>query len=55
LKLKSRTQAALFASRLYKEGSTDLSRGDMKSWKKTHTAATQHKTRRSSREIASSD
>lgn len=55
LKLKSRTQAALLASRLYKEGSTDLSGGDMKSWKKTHTAATQHKTRRSSREIASND
>ena len=49
LKLESRTQAALLASRLYKEGSTDLSGGDMKSWKKTHTAATQHKTRRSSR------
>jgi DNA-binding CsgD family transcriptional regulator len=55
LKLKSRTQAALFASRLYKEGSTDLSGGDVKSWKKTHTAATQHKTRHSSREVASND
>jgi len=55
LKLKSRTQAALLASRLYKEVSTDLSGGDMKSWKKTHTAATQHKTRRSSRETASND
>jgi DNA-binding CsgD family transcriptional regulator len=55
LKLKSRTQAALLASRLYKEGSTDLSGGNMKSWKKTHTAATQHKTHRSSREIASND
>jgi len=55
LKLKSRTQAALLASRLYKEGSTDLSRGDMKSWKKTHTAATQGKARRSSREVTSND
>jgi predicted transcriptional regulator len=54
LKLKSRTQANLLASRLFKEGSTDLSRGDMKS-PKTHTAATQHKTRRSSPEIDSSD
>ena len=39
LKLKSRTQAALLASRLYKEGSTDLAGSDVKSLKKTHTAA----------------
>jgi DNA-binding CsgD family transcriptional regulator len=55
LKLKSRTQAALLASRLYKEGSTDLSGGDVKSWKKTHTAATQHTTRHSSPKVISND
>jgi DNA-binding CsgD family transcriptional regulator len=43
LKLKSRTQAALLASRLLKEGSPDLSGGDVKSWKKAHTAAARHK------------
>jgi DNA-binding CsgD family transcriptional regulator len=53
LKLKSRTQAALLASRLYKEGSTDLS--VVKSWKKTHTAATQHTTRHSSPKVISND
>jgi DNA-binding CsgD family transcriptional regulator len=42
LKLKRRTQAALLASRLFKEGSTDL-----KSWKNT---PAQHKTHRSSRQ-----
>jgi DNA-binding CsgD family transcriptional regulator len=35
LKLRSRTQAALFASRLYTEGLNDLPGGDLKSWKKT--------------------
>jgi DNA-binding CsgD family transcriptional regulator len=49
LKLKSRTQAALLASRLYKEGSTDRSGGDVKSWKKTHTAAAQKRASRSIR------
>jgi DNA-binding CsgD family transcriptional regulator len=49
LKLKSRTQAALLASRLYKGGSTDLSGGDVKSWKNTHTAAAQQRASRSIR------
>jgi DNA-binding CsgD family transcriptional regulator len=49
LKLKSRTQAALLASRLYKDGSTDLSGGDVKSWKNTHTAAAQQRASRSIR------
>ena len=53
LKLKSRTQAALLASRLYKEGSSDLARGNVKSWKKTCTAAGQPRARRSVREKAS--
>jgi DNA-binding NarL/FixJ family response regulator len=45
LQLKSRTQAALLASRLYKEGSTDLSGCDIRSWKAT--PAARHKIRRS--------
>ena len=53
LNLKSRTQAALLASRLCKEGSTDLSGGDAKSWKKT--PAARRRTRRSVREMASND
>jgi DNA-binding CsgD family transcriptional regulator len=35
LKLKSRTQAALLASRLFKEGSPELAGATIKSWKKT--------------------
>jgi DNA-binding NarL/FixJ family response regulator len=49
LKLKSRTQATLLASKLYKEGSTDLSGGDVKSWKNAHTAAAQQRASRSIR------
>ena len=45
LKLKSRTQAALLASRLYAEASTELPGGDLKSWKKTKIAATQPRAR----------
>ena len=45
LKLKSRTQAALLASTLYAEGSTDLPGGDLQSWKKTKIAATQPRAR----------
>jgi DNA-binding CsgD family transcriptional regulator len=55
LKLKSRTQAALLASKLYAESSTDLAGGHVKSRKKTHTAITQHGVRRSDRKIASTD
>lgn len=55
LKLKSRTQAALLASRLYKEGSTGQAGGDVRSWKKTHMATAQHRPRRAVRELASSD
>lgn len=39
LKLKSRTQAALLASKLYKDGTINLAGGDVKSWKKARTAA----------------
>lgn len=42
LKLKSRTQAALLASKLYKESSTNLAGG-----KKEHTTTAQHRARRS--------
>jgi DNA-binding NarL/FixJ family response regulator len=45
LKLKSRTQAALLASTLYAEGSTDLPGGDLQSCKKTKIAATQPRAR----------
>ena len=42
LQLKSRTQAALFASRVYEEngGSIDLPSGGIRSWKKASTPAT---------------
>ena len=42
LKLKSRTQAALLASRLNKEESIDVAGGDTKTWKKAHTPLAQH-------------
>ena len=42
LKLKSRTQAALFASKVYK-GSIDFPSSGVRSWKKTGTPATQCK------------
>jgi DNA-binding CsgD family transcriptional regulator len=47
LNLKSRTQAALFASRVYKEkeGSIDLLTGANKSWRKTGTPAARCKVR----------
>jgi len=44
LKLKSRTQAALFASKVYK-GSIDFPSSGVRSWKKTGTPATQCKVR----------
>jgi DNA-binding CsgD family transcriptional regulator len=47
LKLKSRTQAALFASKIYKqtEGSIDLLSSGIRSWKKTGTPAKRCKLR----------
>jgi DNA-binding CsgD family transcriptional regulator len=51
LKLKSRTQAALLASKLYKKNSTDLAGGDVKSGKKANIAVAQYR----AREIASND
>jgi DNA-binding CsgD family transcriptional regulator len=47
LKLKSRTQAALFASSVYKEneGSIDSRSGGVRSWKKTGTPVTRSKVR----------
>ena len=50
LKLKSRTQAALLASKLYKQSSTNPA-GE----KKEHTTAAQHRARRSVREITSNN
>jgi DNA-binding CsgD family transcriptional regulator len=52
LKLKSRTQAALFASRVYKEneGSINLLSGDIRSWKMAGTPATRCKVRASNLE-----
>ncbi len=44
LKLKSRTQAALFASKVYK-GSIDFPSGGVRSWKKTGTPPTKSKVR----------
>lgn len=43
LKLKSRTQAALLASKLYKESSTDLAGGDVKPGKKANLAVSQYR------------
>ncbi len=43
LKLKSRTQAALLASRLYKDNAAGQAGGDVKSWKKTRTMSAQHR------------
>ena len=52
LQLKSRTQAALFASRVYKEneGSINLLSGDKRSWKMAGTPATRCKVRASNLE-----
>jgi DNA-binding CsgD family transcriptional regulator len=49
LKVKSRTQAALLASRLNKEESIDLAEGDTKTWKKAHTPVTQRRRKGSPR------
>ncbi len=53
MKLKSRTQAALLASRLYKDNLADEAGGDVKSWKKTETTAPRH--RRPAGEMATND
>ena len=55
LKLKSRTQAALLASKMYKEGSADPLGSDAESWKKAPTARARHKPGRSVHEKISVD
>jgi DNA-binding NarL/FixJ family response regulator len=55
LKLKSRTQAALLASKIYKQGSADPLRRGAESWKKARTAPAQYKPGRSIRQKASID
>lgn len=55
LKLKSRTQAALLASKIYKQGSADPLRRGAESWKKARTAPAQYKLGRSVRQKASID
>ena len=53
LKMKSRTQAALLASKMYKEGSADPLGSDAKSWKKHPLPRARHKPGRSVREKTS--
>ena len=53
LKMKSRTQAALLASKMYKEGSADPLGSDAESWKKHPLPRARHKPGRSVREKTS--